>query len=1352
MSNIIMHLSSNVVNDLSALDLSGDDTPSMGTASNYTVYIRNNGSSPQSNYQVKLMSTDGVELASVAGPTIESGAIVEVEVPWIPTTTGPMTIYAKVVLSTDELAQNDQTDTMDVEVQPEDIQAVVIGTGDVLGQLPIDLRSRRSIFETIYLADELGSMGGTIVSMALYNQFNTAVPGVDFQIYMGNTTLNSLSEGFIPASEMTLVFDGDVDFPAGENTIVIDFHTPYIYSGGNLVVMFYRPFANVPPHSLDYFKCQNVGTDRSRFDASGYRYFDPHCPGEGWLTGQFPQTTFFYHSSLVENDLSIAAISGDFTPSVGEASDYTVRIRNNGTCPQSNYQVKLMGADDTQLAVVDGPAIGSLQSLEVVIPWTPAVAGITNIQGKVEMAGDEVETNNQTRPMQVRVQAQGTEAVTIGAGGEPYPTPLLSEYRTSIYEVIYLADELGFTSGTIDSISIYLERLTSYGTGLHTQVYLGSTDQSDLSGGFIPVNEMTLIFDGVMDYPAGEQTVTFNLPTPYLIAGENLVMAFCRPWDGYHQSSEVFSNSQIVSTSSARSYRSPNPIYDFSQPPEGELVGLIPQTTFYYTPIEIQNDLSALTIIGERHPNVDEASTYTVRIRNNGAVAQNNYTVKIMGPDDVELASVAGPPINSLQSLEVEIPWTPSATGRIDIYGKVELAGDEYNINNCTKALKSFVYPESASALTIGTGHYINNDALPMNVQHSLFETLYFPDEMEGTLGYIAGMQFYNSFLEEISDIPVSVWLGTTTQSDLTSGWIPSTQLTQVFEGSLDFYSGIDVVNILFEQPYLYLDGTNLVMMISKNTDVSYLHHNYLNSQTRDTPCSRRAFSWNNAIDHANPPIADNFPISYYPQTTFRIIPVEVAQISGAVTDANGIPLSEVEVNVNNGQCSTVTNDAGQYQLRNVMVLPETYTISFNKFGYYEHTQTFNLVPDQELAIDASMQLLTKVNVSGTILASDTGAGITDALIILDGYDNYSVNTDQAGEFSIPNVYGDKTYDYSISAPGYATITGQLVLGLENLNLGEITLNELTYAPVDVAASVNADNAVVITWQAADPEAKRPSLVGESKTAPSLMAGGKTVTKATRGFVGYMVYRLRVEQEEDEAAWVTLTPEATQDLSVIDPSWTLLPGGDYRWAVESVYTNGVTSLPSFSNALNWDHPNGTIAGMVRRSDGTPIVGAVVSSGTETATTDSTGTYSLLMPIGIHDVTAAAAGYYTQVRENELVEHDLVTTVDFVLRGTSADDPQIPVVATALNGNYPNPFNPETTISYSVKEPGRVKLEVYNIRGQLVRTLIDEDHATGHYTQVFNAKDNRGRSLSSGVYLIRMVAPDYQRTSKMILMQ
>ncbi|HPN40910.1 MAG TPA: choice-of-anchor J domain-containing protein, partial [Candidatus Cloacimonadota bacterium] len=99
-----------------------------------------------------------------------------------------------------------------------------------------------------------------------------------------------------------------------------------------------------------------------------------------------------------------------------------------------------------------------------------------------------------------------------------------------------------------------------------------------------------------------------------------------------------------------------------------------------------------------------------------------------------------------------------------------------------------------------------------------------------------------------------------------------------------------------------------------------------------------------------------------------------------------------------------------------------------------------------------------------------------------------------------------------------------------------------------------------------------------------------------------------------------------------------------------------------------------------------------------------------------------------------------------------DDPTIPTIGTRLQGNYPNPFNPETTIRFSVKEATPVTIEIYNTKGQLVKTLINEAKEAGNHSVVWNGKDNSGRSVSSGVYFYKMNAGKYSSTKKMIMMK
>jgi hypothetical protein len=83
----------------------------------------------------------------------------------------------------------------------------------------------------------------------------------------------------------------------------------------------------------------------------------------------------------------------------------------------------------------------------------------------------------------------------------------------------------------------------------------------------------------------------------------------------------------------------------------------------------------------------------------------------------------------------------------------------------------------------------------------------------------------------------------------------------------------------------------------------------------------------------------------------------------------------------------------------------------------------------------------------------------------------------------------------------------------------------------------------------------------------------------------------------------------------------------------------------------------------------------------------------------------------------------------------------------LEQNYPNPFNPTTEISFSLPVASHVKLEIYNIMGQLVITLADETREAGLHTVTWD-----GSSVASGVYFYRLATPEFVQTRKMLLMK
>jgi len=93
-----------------------------------------------------------------------------------------------------------------------------------------------------------------------------------------------------------------------------------------------------------------------------------------------------------------------------------------------------------------------------------------------------------------------------------------------------------------------------------------------------------------------------------------------------------------------------------------------------------------------------------------------------------------------------------------------------------------------------------------------------------------------------------------------------------------------------------------------------------------------------------------------------------------------------------------------------------------------------------------------------------------------------------------------------------------------------------------------------------------------------------------------------------------------------------------------------------------------------------------------------------------------------------------------------------VSATTLLGNYPNPFNPTTTISFNLAEAGNVNLGIYNIKGQLVKTLVNEHLDADNHNIAWNGRDENNNTAASGIYFYKISTKSYSSTRKMILMK
>ena len=94
----------------------------------------------------------------------------------------------------------------------------------------------------------------------------------------------------------------------------------------------------------------------------------------------------------------------------------------------------------------------------------------------------------------------------------------------------------------------------------------------------------------------------------------------------------------------------------------------------------------------------------------------------------------------------------------------------------------------------------------------------------------------------------------------------------------------------------------------------------------------------------------------------------------------------------------------------------------------------------------------------------------------------------------------------------------------------------------------------------------------------------------------------------------------------------------------------------------------------------------------------------------------------------------------------------PIERTELLPNFPNPFNPSTTIHYTLAEETIVSLTVFNVSGREVRTLVGGTELAGPHETVWDGKDNHGRDVGSGLYFYLLHAGDFQDTRKMVLLK
>ena len=278
--------------DIAAVTLGGDAIPTVGVPSTYTARIRNAGLNTVQEYSVALLDGTGMQVATKQGKDIVPGETQEIAFDYTPGSTGAAQLYFRIDAAGDQRSANDESNHLQLSVQPEGITPVAIGDGAALIDAPVNFSQAESLTQTLYLPNEIGTDGGTITGLVYEARLSASYASEAIKVWMGETDKTDYADyQRVSPDSLTLVFDGTVDFNSTDGgEVIIPLDTPYEYGGRTLVIYTYRPWS-VARSSEDLF----YGTE-----TTGYRTFST-----GYLWAQVdpmdPYVTMspYYHAPNV---------------------------------------------------------------------------------------------------------------------------------------------------------------------------------------------------------------------------------------------------------------------------------------------------------------------------------------------------------------------------------------------------------------------------------------------------------------------------------------------------------------------------------------------------------------------------------------------------------------------------------------------------------------------------------------------------------------------------------------------------------------------------------------------------------------------------------------------------------------------------------------------------------------------------------------------------------------------------------------------------------------------------------------------------------------------------------------------
>lgn len=266
-------------------------------------------------------------------------------------------------------------------------------------------------------------------------------------------------------------------------------------------------------------------------------------------------------SPLSESDLNAIAVKGEQAFTVNKETSHTITVKNVGKTTLSNFTVFLLDGKDNILGdKTYTEELAPDATADITIDWTPSDEGDISLRGKVSASVDGNPTNDISSSFNAFVVLADEIPVAVGTQKKQnHAFPICLSFMSSLTQTIYYKNEIN-KKGTITAIE-YLNSFTHPNesvNGRHVKIYMTTTTKNNLNASFLPLEDFSLVYNGLLDFPNGENLIHIPLDFPYTYLGEeNLVVMVKYPMhENRNTSKTYFKGSNDPGSSRSRWHKS----------------------------------------------------------------------------------------------------------------------------------------------------------------------------------------------------------------------------------------------------------------------------------------------------------------------------------------------------------------------------------------------------------------------------------------------------------------------------------------------------------------------------------------------------------------------------------------------------------------------------------------------------------------------------------------------------------------------------------------------------------------------------------------------------------------------------